>query len=55
MTYIQLNQSEISSINGGIVCAGLCVAAVFAGSFLVGAAVTIGVAIYMKEEEKPQQ
>jgi len=48
MNIKHLNKYELSTINGGFVCGGLCVGAIFAGSFLVGAGITIGVAVLSK-------
>lgn len=50
MTIKYLDQSEISSINGGFVCGGLCVGVIFVVAALVGAGGTIAVAAATKPE-----
>lgn len=53
MNIQEIQKSELTSINGGFVCGGLCVGLIFAAAFTVGAGVTIGVAVATKEDPAP--
>ena len=46
---LELNDDEIDSISGGIVCGGLCVGALFVGGVALGSAVVAGAYLLAKK------